>query len=96
MNKRWVVGLSILVMLSVFIGGCQSRPTAEEIVAKMQEVEASIDDAHAVVEFDAQAEGMDLEDAVTFACAAGAVRVSRGCHTFPTREDVESLRGMRE
>jgi outer membrane lipoprotein-sorting protein len=61
MNRRWVVGLSILVMLSLFIGGCQSRPTAEEIVAKMQEVEASIDDAHAVVEFDAQAEGMDLD-----------------------------------
>ncbi len=39
----------------------------------------------------ALAEGMGMEDAVRFACAAGALRVSGGCHTFPTREEVERL-----
>jgi ribokinase len=39
----------------------------------------------------ALAEGRDLEAAVTFACAAGALRVSGGCHTFPTVKDVETL-----
>ncbi len=37
------------------------------------------------------AEGRSLEDAVAFACAAGAIRVSGGCHTFPTFKDVEAL-----
>jgi ribokinase len=35
--------------------------------------------------------GRSVEDAVRFACAAGALRVSGGCHTFPTFEDVEAL-----
>ncbi|MCK4299316.1 MAG: bifunctional hydroxymethylpyrimidine kinase/phosphomethylpyrimidine kinase, partial [Planctomycetes bacterium] len=39
----------------------------------------------------ALSEGKDLEDAVRFACAAGAVRVAGGCHKFPTREEVEDL-----
>jgi sugar/nucleoside kinase (ribokinase family) len=39
----------------------------------------------------ALAGGRDLERAVTFACAAGALRVSGGCHTFPTFKDVETL-----
>ncbi len=41
----------------------------------------------------ALSEGMDLEPAVRFACAAGAVRVSGGCHTFPTVKDVEAVLG---
>jgi outer membrane lipoprotein-sorting protein len=52
------------VALSLLLGGCQNQPTAEEIVARMQEVEASIEDAHAVVEFRVQAQGMDAELAV--------------------------------
>jgi ribokinase len=36
-------------------------------------------------------EGMELEEAVTFACAAGALRVSNGCNYFPTREEIEDL-----
>jgi outer membrane lipoprotein-sorting protein len=57
-KKRWLAGLSVLAVLSLLLAGCQSGPTAEEIVAKMQEVEASTEDAHAVVEFSLQAEGM--------------------------------------
>jgi ribokinase len=37
--------------------------------------------------------GRSLEDAVGFACAAGALRVSGGCHTFPTLNEVEDLLG---
>jgi outer membrane lipoprotein-sorting protein len=62
MNKRWCIGLCVMMVFSLFLGGCQDRPTAEEIVAKMQEVEASIEDAHAVVEFSVQTpeKGVDL------------------------------------
>ncbi len=60
MKKRLLIGLSVLVTLSLLLSGCQTGPTAEEIVAKMQEVEASTEDAHAVVEFDVQAEGQDM------------------------------------
>ncbi len=64
MNKRWFVGLSVVMALSLLLGGCQSGPTAEEIVAKMQEVEASVEDAHAVVEFSVQAQGEEMDGAV--------------------------------
>jgi ribokinase len=37
--------------------------------------------------------GRSVEDAVRFACAAGALRVSGGCHTFPTINEVEALLG---
>jgi outer membrane lipoprotein-sorting protein len=60
MRKRLLLGLSFLVTLSLLLSGCQPGPTAEEIVAKMQEVEASTEDAHAVVEFDVQFEGENL------------------------------------
>jgi len=63
MNKRRFIGLSALValslLLSLFLGGCQNRPTAEEIVAKTREVEASTEDAHAVLELSVQGQGMD-------------------------------------
>ncbi len=39
----------------------------------------------------ALSEGKDMEEAVGFACAAGAVRVAGGCHKFPTREEVDGL-----
>jgi outer membrane lipoprotein-sorting protein len=61
MKKRLLVGLSVLVTLSLLLSGCQTGPTAEEIVAKMQEVEANTEDAHAVVEFSVQAEDMDVD-----------------------------------
>jgi outer membrane lipoprotein-sorting protein len=61
MNKRWFIGLSVLVVIALLLGGCQRQPTAEEIVAKLQEVEASTEDAHAVLEIGAKGEGMDEE-----------------------------------
>jgi outer membrane lipoprotein-sorting protein len=61
MNKRWFIGLSVLVMIALLLGGCQRKPTAEEIVAKLKEVEASTEDAHAILEFNAQGQGMDEE-----------------------------------
>ncbi|TEU11818.1 MAG: DUF4367 domain-containing protein [Anaerolineales bacterium] len=61
MNKRWFIGLSVLVVFALLLGGCQRRPTAEEIVAKLEEVEASTEDAHAVLEISLQVEGMDEE-----------------------------------
>jgi len=39
----------------------------------------------------ALSEGREMEEAVRFACAAGAVRVAGGCHKFPTREEVDGL-----
>jgi sugar/nucleoside kinase (ribokinase family) len=41
----------------------------------------------------ALAEGKGPEEAVRFACTAGALRVSGGCHTFPTRKQVKDLIG---
>jgi outer membrane lipoprotein-sorting protein len=61
MNKRWFIGLSVLLAISLLLGGCQKQPTAEEIVNKLKEVEASIEDAHAVLEISVQGEGMDEE-----------------------------------
>ena len=61
MRKRLLLGLSLLVTLTLLLSGCQPGPTAEEIVAKMQEVEASTEDAHAVVEFSIQSEDMDVD-----------------------------------
>jgi outer membrane lipoprotein-sorting protein len=50
MKERWFIGLSLLAVIALFLGGCQSQPTAGEIVAKLKEVEASTEDAHAVLE----------------------------------------------
>lgn len=59
MSKRWFFGLSLLVILSVLVAGCQNRPTTDEIVAKLKEVEASTEDAHAVLVIDVEGQGMD-------------------------------------
>ena len=63
MNKRQFTGTNVVVALSMILAllltGCQSGPSAEEIVAKMKEVEASIEDAHGVIEVSVQAQGMD-------------------------------------
>ena len=48
---RLLAWLSGLVAFSLLLSACQSGPTAEEIVVRMKEVEASTQDAHAVVEF---------------------------------------------
>jgi outer membrane lipoprotein-sorting protein len=57
---RKMVGLLLLVALLAGVlvtGGCAKKPTAEDIVAKMQEVMDSTDDAHAVVEVTAAVQG---------------------------------------
>jgi outer membrane lipoprotein-sorting protein len=59
MSKRWFFVLSLLVAVSLLVVGCQNQPTAEEIVAKLKEVEASTEDAHAVLVIDIQGQGMD-------------------------------------
>ena len=64
MNKRWSIGLIVLLAFSLLASGCQDRPTAEEIVAHMQAVEASTENAHAVVELSGQIQGTDLELAI--------------------------------
>ena len=61
MNKRWFIGLSVLVVISLLLGGCREQPTVEEIVAKMKEVEASIEDAHVVLEVSFKGQEMDKE-----------------------------------
>jgi outer membrane lipoprotein-sorting protein len=59
MNKRWLIGFSLLAALSLLLSGCQNQPTAEEIVARIKEVEASTEDAHGVLEISIQSQGMD-------------------------------------
>jgi outer membrane lipoprotein-sorting protein len=61
MKTKVLIGFSMLVALSLLLTGCQTGPTAEEIVAKMQEVEAGTEDAHAVVEFSVQFEDVDTQ-----------------------------------
>ena len=51
MNRRWLALLGVLVVIALLVGACQNQPTAEEIVARMREVEASTEDAHGVLEF---------------------------------------------
>ena len=49
------------MVVALFLGGCQTRPTVDEIVNKIREVEATTEDAHAIVEVDIQGQGMDAE-----------------------------------
>ena len=59
MSKRWFFGLGVLVVISLLLVGCDGGPTVEEIVTKMKEVEASTNDAHAVLVIDIQGQGVD-------------------------------------
>jgi outer membrane lipoprotein-sorting protein len=59
MSKRWFFGLGLLVAVSLLVVGCQDRPTAEEIVVKLKEVEASTEDAHAVLVVDIKGQGAE-------------------------------------
>jgi outer membrane lipoprotein-sorting protein len=49
---------------ALLLVGCQGRPTAEEIVARVQEVEANTEDAHAVLEIAIQDPSRDVAMAV--------------------------------
>lgn len=61
MRKAWLLGLAMLAAFGLVVSGCRNQPTAEEIVGKIKEVEASTEDAHAVVEFSLRTQGTDLE-----------------------------------
>ncbi len=59
MNKHWLIVLGPLAVVSLLVVGCQGGPTAEEIVTRLKEVEASTEDAHAVVELSFKGQGED-------------------------------------
>jgi outer membrane lipoprotein-sorting protein len=61
MNRRLWIGWSIWVVLGLLLVGCQQQPTADEIVARVREVEASTEDAHAVIEVALQDPSRDLD-----------------------------------
>jgi outer membrane lipoprotein-sorting protein len=54
-----VAALVTLLAAALLLGACAGGPTAEEIVAKMKEVEAGIENAHAIVEFDLRLQGLE-------------------------------------
>ena len=61
MNVRLWIGWSALVAIALLLVGCQGRPTAKEIVARVQEVEANTEDAHAVIEIAIQDPRRDVD-----------------------------------
>ena len=59
MRGRSLVLLAALSMVVLLLGACQGGLTAEEIVSKMKEVEAGIENAHAVAEFNLKLQGLE-------------------------------------
>jgi outer membrane lipoprotein-sorting protein len=59
MNKRWWMIIGLLLALASLLAGCQEEMTADEVVARLREVEASTEDAHAVVEAEFHGEGRE-------------------------------------
>jgi len=57
----WLLSLTILFTSLLVMGGCAEKLTAEDIVAKMQEVVSSTNDAHAVVEVTVNVQGESLQ-----------------------------------
>jgi outer membrane lipoprotein-sorting protein len=57
MKRNIWIGFSLLLVLSLVLAGCGQQPTAEEIVAKMQETVTNTVDAHAVVSVTANMQG---------------------------------------
>lgn len=57
MSRKTLMGIIGLLALVLTLGGCAKKPTAQEIVAQIQEVIAATDDAHAVVEATANVQG---------------------------------------
>jgi outer membrane lipoprotein-sorting protein len=59
-NKRtWT--LAMLVVFALLVAGCQQRPTADEIVARVREVEANTVDAHAILEIQLEDPNQKIE-----------------------------------
>ena len=61
MKKHWLIGLGVMLAISVLLAACGAQPTAEEIVAKLKEVEASTEDAHAVLDLQASGGGQETD-----------------------------------
>lgn len=57
----WLLALLALLAGLLVAGGCAEKLTAEDIVAKMQEVITSTNDAHAVVEVTANVQGQTVQ-----------------------------------
>jgi outer membrane lipoprotein-sorting protein len=60
MKRTIWVAFSALLVLSLLLAGCGNRPTAEEIVAKVQETVDSTHDAHAIVTATLDASGQNI------------------------------------
>ena len=60
-KATWLLSLTILFTGLLVMGGCAEKLTAEDIVAKMQEVVSSTNDAHAVVEVTVNVQGESLQ-----------------------------------
>jgi outer membrane lipoprotein-sorting protein len=60
MKRTIWVAFSAFLVLSLLLAGCGNRPTAEEIVAKVQETVDSTNDAHAIVTATLDASGKDI------------------------------------
>jgi len=56
-----LLSLAVLFASLLITGGCAKKPTAEEIIAQMQEVVTSTSDAHAVVEVSATLQGESVQ-----------------------------------
>jgi outer membrane lipoprotein-sorting protein len=60
MRRKVVVVFGLFLLLSLVLAGCESKITAEEIVAKMQETVENTDDAHAVVTVNVNVQGIEM------------------------------------
>ena len=61
MRRQLYLGFAVLLVSALLLSACQSGPTAEEIVARMKEVQASAEDAHAIVDFSVSAQTMEMD-----------------------------------
>jgi len=57
----WLSALVGVLLLTLTVYGCARKPTAQEIVARMQETMTSTSDAHGVVEVNAEVQGLSVQ-----------------------------------
>jgi ribokinase len=90
-------GIGTLVAKMGAAGARIVRPGGDRVDVPAPRVEAinstGTGDAFNAALVFALGEGMGLEEAVRFACAAGALKVAGGCLTFPTVEEIGELLG---
>ena len=58
-QKTWIV-FSLILLLTLAIVGCEKKPTAEEIVTKVQETLQTITDAHGIVLVSGSVQGIEV------------------------------------